>query len=157
MRREKRVWIYAGLGVPQGTALVRKGPVGPPAGGLRILLAGREEAQGLVAPLARLASDAGVSLRVDHRPGTTARDWADNPWLSQHLLTFRPTAVFFVADPSDVAAARKLAAIVARAGVPLLWLTPGPSTAKGALSVPARDLTASGYAAWAGQAWAMVR
>jgi hypothetical protein len=156
MRREKRVWIYAGLGVPRGTALVRKPDGGRGFDGRRVLLVGRDEAYGLSAPLARLAADSGVSFRVDFRRGTSAMDWAENQWLDHHLRNFRPTSVFFVADLSDSVAAKKVAAKVRLAGAPLLWLTPG-FHGRRPWSVPARDLTVSGYAAWAGQAWAMLQ
>lgn len=162
MRREKRVWIYAGLGVPPGAALVRTHESLPGlADGRRVLVVGCEAAHGLVPPMARLAADSGFSLKVDHRRSTT-RDWAQRPWLDHHLASYQPTVVFVVADPADEMSAHLIRRKVSFHRKPIFWMTPpgaakSPDPTASQVVIPARDLTASGYAAWAGRAWSMVK
>lgn len=155
MRGRKRAWIYAGLGVPEGRALVR--PVAPHAyDPARVLLAGTDEGRGLVAPLSRLAAENHTALKVDCRIGATSGDWAVNDWLDQHLAVFRPTTVLFVGDRRFAGAiTEKVNA--GEGDARLLWLAPSGSRAVERVEVAvvvARSGTASGYAAWAGQAWA---
>lgn len=158
MRRAKRVWIYAGLGVPEGAALVRCRESLPRAvDGRRVLLVGGDETVGLVPPMTRLVTDTGGSLRVEHRAGTETADWARGPWLPFHLEHYDPTVVFLVASPTDQLSAKRIRHLMKARGVPLFWMVrPGVALRSDPRVIPARDLTASGYAAWAGQAWSMV-
>jgi hypothetical protein len=159
MRRKKRVWIYAGLGVPKGAALVRRVAALPVrADSRRALLMGQLEVQGLVAPMARLAADSGATLRVDTRAGTAA-EWSQSKRLEHHLSIFDPTVVFLVADPRDeVSVFRIRRKMQEHPAAALFWLIPPQvRAAPHPRFIPARNLTAAGYAAWAGQAWRMVK
>lgn len=155
MRADKRLWIYSGLGVPEGVALVRR----PPRRKLerRVLLVGGLRARQLAPLVARLAQGAGASLHVDSRPGASTRDWAATDWLPTHLAVYRPTHVLLVLDPRDVLARRVIRAKVRRAGGETFWLVP-PGVPHEAsprfIAAPGDD--ARSLAAWAAKAWGVV-
>jgi len=155
MRSEKRLWIYSGLSVPEGVALVR-----PPVKRIRsvrnVLLIGGWHAQGLFPPMSRLALDSGVALHVDSRD-SSARDWAKKDWLKSHLKSFRPKIVFLALDPSDDLARQAIKARVRSSGADLFWLVPYGIDYKRSfryLHAPNDDV--EGFAAWAADAWTMV-
>lgn len=155
MRAEKRFWIYAGLGVPEGVALVRRPDRGSAAD--RIMLVGSAELQPIVAPLSSLVQDRGSALHVDLREASLRR-WAEADWLDSHLSVFRPTAVMLGLDPRDSLARQAVRARVRRAGAKDLWLVP-PGVAWRATRryLPAPELNAKGYALWAARALAMIK
>ena len=155
MRPAKRYWIYSGLGVPEGAGLVRRPNRRSAAD--RIILLGHTSLQGLVAPLSSLLADRGSILHVDLRDATL-RDWAKHDWLTGHLAAFRPTAVFLALDPRDSMAKQSVRNRVRKAGAVDVWLVPpGISWAATRRYVPAPDLNARGYAAWASRALAVVK
>lgn len=156
MRGDKRRWIYAGLAVPPDAALVRR-PFQPMVY-QRVLIVGGPYVHALLAPMTRLASDSSTALSVDARPLATIRDWANKPWLTQHLFTFRPTIVFLVLDPRDVVARRVIKERIRRGGARDHWLVPPGVPHRGsARFISSPKVNASGVAEWAARAWSIVR
>ena len=157
MRVEKRLWIYAGLAVPEGVGFARRVVPHRSLARRRILLVGDRYAEGIIPPLAQLADGAGASLRIDLKSGAEARDWAKNGWLSAHLSIFCPTVVLLALDPRDMLASRRLRAKITGARAEEFWMVP-PSvpwlTSPRFISIPRRSV--EGHAAWAGRAWTML-
>jgi hypothetical protein len=155
MRAAKRFWIYSGLGVPEGVALVRRTDRG--SASKRILLIGGTEMQGLTLPLASLMVNSNSALHIDLRDASL-RQWASNDWLNSHLAVFRPTAVFVALDPRDSLARQAVRARIRRHGARDVWLVPpGIPWHAARRYVPAPELNAEGYALWAGRALSVVK
>ena len=155
MRRAKREWIYVGLAVPHGAALVR--PSRRTGDGLptRVLLAGGPNAELLRTPLSGLAEGALVELDILVRTEPTASEWAAGGWLPAALVASHPEAVLLALDVDDLYAAAGLAALVTGFGASLVWLPEsGPDVPYLSVRAPSGGkLTASEYASWAGAAW----
>ena len=152
MQQDKRLWIYGGLGVPEGVALVKR-PLGARRRA-RVLFAGNESGRPLVPVLKRLAADSGASLSVDLRANTSARQWLAEPWLAEQLARLRPTTVFFALDPRDVLARRSIHERVRRAGGADFWLAaPGILQRSTPRFISGRASDARSLAAWAASAW----
>jgi hypothetical protein len=162
MRAAKRQWIYAGLAVPAGVALVRRSALGqsaaPPG---FVLLVGDERALAIAAPLEDLTSASPTQLAVRVRPGSSASDWAVDGSFTDDLRRMRPDVVLFALPVDDP---RSVAALVARArrgGAAPWWLPPPGRTVLGAFALPAplwvvsssRPMSVGTYAAWAGAIW----
>jgi len=156
MRTEKRLWIYSGLSVPEGVALVR--PAVKRLKSVReVLLVGDWHAQGLFPPMARLAADSRVDFHMDARVGSSLRDWAKKDWLKVHLKSFEPKIVFIAIDPSDELARQAVKSRVKRSRAEVFWLVPfgiGCKRSNRYLSAPSDDI--GGFAAWAARAWSVV-
>jgi len=155
MRAAKRFWIYSGLGVPDGVALVRRPERG--SARQRVLFIGSPETQGIVPPLSSLVADHGGAMHADVRP-TTLRQWAENDWLSSHLQVFRPTSVLIGLDPRDSLARQVVRGRIRQAGARDVWLVPPriPWVATRRY-LPAPELSVKGYALWAARAFAVVK
>lgn len=133
VKTDKRQWVYGGLGMPRGAAVVR----GPAARrrqlGRVLVLIGGVTAQALGAPLARLATASGRELHV-FAGAVTA------PLLAR-ITAIRPALVLLVsARPYELSPQLK--------ALPHAWLS--------AVSFPrhsGRVGTALWYAAWAGHIW----
>ena len=156
MRAEKRFWIYSGLGVPEGVALVRR-----PRRSLardRVLLLGKQEVvQALTPLLARLAEDAAGDLIARHQEGST-RSWVTEGWLSAALAECDPTLVFLAMDPTDVLARRAIRARLRRAKAEEFWLIPpGVSVQPSSRFIASEGTDARSLAAWAARAWSVTR
>jgi hypothetical protein len=155
MRQDKRLWIYGGLGIPEGVALVKR-PVAPRP--MRVLFVGNESGRPLVPILRQLAEDSRAPFTVDLRRRSSVRQWLAEPWLFEHLAHLRPTTVFFALDPRDVLGRRAIHERVRRAGGADFWLAaPGilsRSTPR-FIAAPASD--ARSLAAWAARAWNAAR
>lgn len=156
MKTEKRSWIYTGLGVPDGVALVA-----PPRKNLpqaRVLLVGNEDALGLVAPMEQLAADDKQLFHTELSIGSSLKEWThqtESKKLGLALTVFRPTVVLVVLDPRDTLLRQLLSSRVRRAQANDLWLVPpGISWRPTKRFIPATDTSVHGYAAWAGRAWA---
>jgi hypothetical protein len=155
MRRAKQEWIYIGLAVPHGAALVRASSFAQNAMPTRVLLAGGPSAELLRMPLSQLASGAMVELDILVREETTASAWAMGGWLPQALVSSNPEAVMLALEVDDVYAAASLVALAAGYGAKVVWL-PESGEDPPYLSVRAPQggkLTAAEYASWAGAAW----
>ena len=153
MRRAKREWIYVGLAVPEGAALVRRADPRPrPA---RVLLAGGPSAELLRTPLYELAQGALVRLDTAIRREATASAWLGGGWLAPALVRFTPECVLLSVAVDDGYAAASLGALVSGFGAALVWM-PSSGLDVPSPSVRAPDggrLTATAYASWAGAAW----
>ena len=162
MLAAKRQWIYSGLGVPRGMALVR--PTAPRAA-LRelhtVVLCGGSRVPALAVPLGALASGDGVRLTTLYHPGTTAADWAREPGFPAYLRSLHPAAVLYLLSPDDPRYDAALTAAAQSAGAEVRWMPPPGATRTGRETVPApSSILKSGagfsvgtYAAWAGAAW----
>jgi len=161
MRVEKRQWVYQGLGVPEGVGLVRRPSsrrLTDSAMTRRLLLCGEQLVKEILPPLARLASDGGMSIHVDARPGKSAHEWAKQGWLRAHLVTFQPTVVLLALDPRDLLARRLIDLRIARAGADLLWVVPHEIECPqeiGFFAAPSSSVTA--MAGWVGRLWADIK
>jgi hypothetical protein len=158
LRLRHRRWVYEGLDIPEGMALVRrespkKRPPPP-----QLLVVGDEVAQAVGPPLTRLARDAGVAILVQGRPGLPAESWLEQGWIVSAVGRCLPDLLLLAfmsgQDPDTM---DKLAVA---AGCPALWLSPDPAEATKVVTpvhLPAAPdtmaPTALGYAAWAGRAW----
>ncbi len=94
MRARKLLWIYAGIPVDAGMALVR--PWHPPrrlAPGARLLLVGDQSVLGIAPPMARLARENDVAFLADGRAKSRFEEWATQPWLAEAVAKFQPTLV----------------------------------------------------------------
>jgi hypothetical protein len=152
MRAEKREWIYAGLGLPEGIGLVR--PVRRrPKVVKSVLVIGNDTLPiaSVLPPLKKLLGN--QPLAADIRPRTTATIWVQAPWLRNNLLRFRPSHVLVALDPnSDGQARRLIDGALGQAGAQSIWLTRPGVFAQGAISAPHRH-NAAEVAAWAGRIW----
>lgn len=155
MQAAKRFWIYSGLGVPEGVALVRR-PERLSAE-RRVLLVAAPQVQGIVPPLSSLVAGHGGAMHADVRPATL-RQWAENDWLTSHLSVFRPTSVFVGLDPRDPLARQVVSGRIRRAGARDIWLVPPrvPWVATRRY-LPAPEPNVEGYARWAAQAFAVIK
>lgn len=155
MRAAKRFWIYHGLGVPEGVALVRK-PERARAK-QRVLLVGSAQIQGIVPPISSLVVGHEGQMHTDLR-SATLRDWARHDWLATHLAVFRPTSVLVGLDPRDVLARRVVRGRILRSGAMDVWLVP-PTVPWFQTSryLPAPEQNAEGFALWAARAFAVVK
>lgn len=155
MRVAKRFWIYSGLGVPEGVALVKRPNRG--RADKRIVLIGGSVIQGLALPMSSLVTDSDSALHIDIRDASL-RDWAEHDWLKSHLQVFRPTVVFVALDPRDSLARQCVRGRIRRAGAKDVWLVPpGISWCATKRFVPAPELNAEGFALWAASALAVVK
>lgn len=156
MRSAKRLWIYAGLGVPEGVALVRR-PRRSRAT-RRVLLVGDPYVVGaLTPPLARLAQDAGAMLHIDGKEGST-RAWATEGWLPAALAAFNPTTVLLALDPRDVLARRAIRARIRRSKAEEFWLVPpGVPAQPSGRFIASEGTDARSVAAWAARAWSVTQ
>jgi hypothetical protein len=155
MRAAKRFWIYSGLGIPEGVALV-----GRPARSTaerRVLLIGAPAVQGIVPPLSLLVAGHGGAMHVDVRRATL-RQWAENDWLTSHISVFRPTSVFVGIDPRDSLARQLISGRIRRGGAQDVWLVP-PQVPWVATRrhLPAPESSVEGYALWAARAFAVIK
>lgn len=160
LRLRHRRWVYGGLDVPEGKALVR-GP-GEPAEEPRLpqqlLVMGDEVARAVGAPLMRLARDAEVGLLVVSQAGHPAEAWLEHGWIVSAVGRCLPDLVIFAfLAGQDPATIERLAMAT---GAPALWLSPEPAHATErvtpvhlATTPDTMAPTAFGYAAWAGKAW----
>jgi hypothetical protein len=155
MRAAKRFWIYSGLGVPEGVALVRR-PERSSAE-RRVLLVGMPEMQGIVPPLSSLVAGHDGAMHADLRRATL-RQWAANDWLTSHLNVYRPTSVFVGLDPRDSLARQLVRGRIRRAGARDVWLVPPRipwvTTRR---YLPAPESSVEGYALWAARAFAVIK
>lgn len=182
---DKKSWLYAGLALAAGVGVVSilsrpAEGVGAverrPSAGKRVLLVGDSLAVGLGPPLKRLASDRGVGVAYDGKPGTSVADWASLPTIEKDLKRDRFDLVLVCVAGSPEASAsalqRDMIAVVRKAsaaGAKVVWVQPPGApqpahAASAALGVPvfptsALDVplgpdgvhpTAIGYAGWAG-------
>lgn len=153
MHGDKRLWIYAGLAVPEGIGLVKL-PVMAAPRARRVLLVGDDRGRPLVPVLRRLAADSGARLQSDLRRGSTPRQWLSSGRLVAQLARFRPGAVLVALDPRDVVARRSLHEQVRRAGALDVWLVPpGLLRRSQGRFVAAQAADARSLAAWAARAW----
>lgn len=101
----------------------------------RLLLIGDSLAVGLRAPLAALASSAGVPFEGHGTVNTRIDQWADNAKLADYLATFKPTHVLVSLGTNDekvgtgwaAKEAPKLHALldeIRHAGAEVLWIGP---------------------------------
>lgn len=159
LRLRHRRWVYGGLDVPDGKALVR--PAGQPAGPSlprQMLVVGDEVARAVGAPLMRLARDAEVGLLVVSHAGQPAESWLEHGWIVSAVGRCLPDLVLFAfLAGQDPATIERLATAT---GAPALWLSPDPAHATDLVTpvhLPTTPdtmaPTAFGYAAWAGKAW----
>lgn len=155
MQAAKRFWIYSGLGVPEGVALVRRPQRS--AAERRVLLVGGPEMQGIVPPLSSLVAGHDGAMHVDFR-AATLRQWAQGDWLASHLSVFRPTSVFVGLDPRDSLARQVVRGRIRRAGARDVWLVPPriPWVATRRY-LPAPESSVEGFALWAAQAFAVIK
>jgi hypothetical protein len=160
MRAAKRQWIYTGLAVAPGVAIVRRSAPRPrrlPAGPL--LLVGDETARALATPLGDLATK--TILVARYVPGSTAVDWARDALLDAELRQLRPRHVLYAMSGEDPLAVTALTSKARRAGATPTWLArfeqhaPLGNTVLPPLAAarPGQPLTAGTYAAWAGAIW----
>jgi hypothetical protein len=156
MRRAKREWIYVGLGVPEGAALVR--PSGPRPRPARVLLAGGPSAELLRTPLAELAEGALVRLDTAIRRESTASAWLSGGWLAPALVRYAPECVLLSLSIDDGVAAATLGALVSGFGSALVWMpASGPEAPSPSVRAPsAGKLNATATASWAGAAWSAI-
>lgn len=116
-----RTWLYAGLLLGGGVALVKVIHAGPTIKrGERLLLVGDSLAVGLAPPLGQLARDNGVLFESAGKVGSTVGEWASpssalNAVLRQKLLQ-KPAVVLVSLGTNDEA----LTLDKARAEVPAL-------------------------------------
>jgi hypothetical protein len=150
MRGEKRRWIYTGLGLPAGIALVRHARERSERPS-RLLLMGGEVARALAPPLGRLARDARVELVLELRPGVRPQEWLERGWMVTAIELFQPELTLVGLEPHA-----PLEAELSKLATPVMWLSPErhlpqmhPAGAPGTM----RPDTASGYAAWAAAVW----
>lgn len=162
MQAAKRLWIYAGLAVPEGVALVRRGRPRPAALRPRlVLLVGDETARRLAAPLDDLAAGSATHIVVCARDGSSATEWAADGSFAAQLERIMPGAVLYALDGTDVRAVAALMARPRRLGAEGWWLPPPGRTVIGVRSVPpplwalraGRAASVGTYAAWAGSIW----
>lgn len=163
MRAAKRQWIYTGLAVPRGVALVRRTPARPEqARRGTIVLVGDETAHALATPLSDLAKDAGTPFVARYAPRSTALDWSTDAVLESQLQRLRPSHVLYAMDGQDARAVVLLATKAQRVGARPQWLaTPGRPVAPFVDTMrppfgvvqPGRPMTVGIYAAWAGAIW----
>ena len=155
MRAAKRLWIYSGLGVPEGIALVRR-PLRRRTT-KRILLVGNPKMRGIVPPLSSLVTDHNGVMSTDLRDATL-RQWAENDWLDSHLRVFRPSSVLIGLDPRDRLARWVLSRRIRRYGARDIWLVP-PKVPWAATSrfLPAPVLNVKGFALWAAKAFDVIK
>jgi hypothetical protein len=155
MRAAKRLWIYSGLGVPDGVALVRRPERS--AAERRVLLIGAPTVQGVALPLSSLVAGHGGSVHVDIRDATL-RQWARSDWLKSHLTVHRPTSVVVGLDPRDSLARQLVSGRIRRAGARDVWLVPPRiqwvTTRR---FLPAPQPSVEGYALWAARAFAVIK
>jgi hypothetical protein len=163
MRAAKRQWIYTGLAVPRGVAVVRRTPPraqrGPHGS---IVLVGDESAHALATPLNDLAGDAHTTFVARYAPQSTASNWASDAVLDSQLQNLRPAHVLYAMDGQDARAVIALVAKARLAGAKALWLSlpgrpaaPFVDTMRPPLWVvrPGLPMTVGTYAAWAGAIW----
>lgn len=158
MRPNKRIWLFGGLTVPDGVALVRPRPP-EDSRTPRVLLCGGDQVAPLATVLERLVTDCGGVFASELRADSTSDDWLRHGWLEKRCQDFAPTAVLLALEPAASVADQVLKKLAdqafkglgfAHAGAPgarLMWL---PSPAGSGLS-------ARTYASWAARALAMVR
>lgn len=157
----KRQWIYSGLGVPRGVALVRRpSSRSPLTERSTVVLCGGTHASALAVPLGELVRGAGATLVVRVKPGSTPADWAAEPALPAELRALRPAAVLYALCPSDRRSRAALSAAARSTGAAVRWLAPPGDSGRGAETVVAplyvvslSGLSVGTYAAWAGAAW----
>lgn len=169
MHRDKRRWIYAGLAVPPGVAVAARSM--PHFGADRLLLLGGDAAAGLGPPLGRLARDAGLSLRVDSRRGSTPADWRKRGWARPLVAAAEPSLVLVALEQGPDAALLD-AELRAAAAVNTIWLSaerksmwdrtvqPPPHMSRTVHTGACGGTmvhTAAGYAAWAASVWQALR
>lgn len=158
LRLRHRRWVYEGLDIPEGKALVRGTPRPHRSPPPQLLVVGDEVAQAVGPPLTRLSRDAGVAILVQGRPGKGARAWLEEGWIVSAVARCLPDLLvlaFMVGQEAEV-----MDQLAALAGCPALWMSPEPVEATEAVTpvhlAAAPDTmspTAFGYAAWAGKAW----
>lgn len=155
MQAAKRFWIYSGLGVPDGVALVRRPERGTAK--RRVLLVGGPEMQDIMPALSSLIAGHDGAIHADFRQATL-RQWAENDWLTSHLSVFRPTSVFIGLDPRDSLARQVVRGRVHRSGARDVWLVP-PKVPWVATRryLPAPEPSVKGYALWAARAFAVIK
>lgn len=162
MLAAKREWIYSGLAVPPGLALVRPvGPRAPVAEGSSVLLCGSSVTTALAVPLGALARGDGVDLHVLAEDGTDAADWSKRPGFPGYLRRLKPAAVLYVLSPEDRRAVKALTLAARSAGAEVRWLAPPGARLSGEgivpapidIDDPAGQMSVGMYAAWAGAAW----
>jgi len=162
MRAAKRQWIYAGLAVPQGVALVGHARTRPQKrSARRILLVGDDHARGIATPLADLSVGSGTTLVVRSRKSSQAADWLTDELFWTGLSSIRPDAVLFSLDAADGASAAALARRAGRSVAVVRWLPPPGRRVEGLPSVPAplwllrpeQRMSVGRYAAWAAAIW----
>jgi lysophospholipase L1-like esterase len=155
----------------------------PIRAGDRLLLVGDSLAQGLAAPLKRLAADGSVNATSDGRVGTRIDQWAQQTWLQTDLQS-SPTFVLVSLGTNDMKLANALSErplldqLLARlraSNARVVWILPPtmPFPDPGVRAMIAdtgvllfrSDLlaiargpdsihpTAAGYAGWAGSIW----
>lgn len=159
LRLRHRRWVYGGLDVPDGKALVRTTGV-PEDRAMpgQLLVVGDEVARAVGAPLMRLARDAQVALLVVAHVGAPAEAWLEHGWIVSAVGRCLPDLVLFAfMAGQDPATIDRLATAT---GAPALWLSPDPAHATDWVTpvhLPTTPdtmaPTAFGYAAWAGKAW----
>lgn len=161
MRGEKRRWLYSGITVPRGIALVRRPVRRVATAATRVLLIGGPVAQHIAPALGRIAREARVDFLLDARPAATTLDWHSRGWLANHLATFSPAVVLIGLDPT-LPGMRRVEASVRGIGATPLWLPSGPAALRNSLPATTLHLpvgkdrmtpTAAGYAAWAEAVW----
>lgn len=141
MDPRKRSWIWGGLGLASSAhGLVTEAKKGAEVGkgclrrGARLLAIGDATARGLSPALRQMSLDQGVLFRTDGRPKTTIADWAEEPWLAEHLRAYPATLTVISLGLADLTTETDLAFDLARIartlrttlprGVPAVWILP---------------------------------
>ncbi len=134
-----RTWIYAGLLIAGGAALVKVlGRAPTIKRGERLLLVGDSLALGLAPPLGQLAKENGVLFRVVGKTGSTVGQWAGATSLNAELvraLAEKPAVVLVSLGTNDEALStesaraelpqlERLIALIEASGAELGWIGP---------------------------------
>lgn len=155
MHPRKRRWLQVGLGVPEGSALVRNATrQGRFDSRDRVLVLGGSFAGALAIPLQSLAALSRSELTVDTRAGDETEGWLTGGLLVKDLLAHRPTGVVLATRHGEPEIGLSATQLIAAFGAKQVWVSDGgelPGSTPVLVSphgASARHLASLGAAAW---------
>jgi hypothetical protein len=156
MQDDRRLWIYAGLAIPEGVAAARASVYRTePSRGAALIGDDRRDIMALLQALSRLPLHRSGGLSIDLRPGTDLSTWLSNGWIEEHPLIPLCDVVLVALSPDDQELAYQAQEQILAQGAKAIWLPPAGIFAPDSIAAPMRG-TAAEIASWAGRVFELL-
>jgi hypothetical protein len=158
VQQSKREWVYRGLAVPPGSALVRSSTAHGEKAPRSVVFAGGAWAEPLRVPLSDMADGSKSLLSVFLREESSVEEWITRGWLAEAAASLPGVDAVLLGLTVDPKTLRLVLPFPLRSRI--VWLlSPGAMASEAVTVDPPRGgmLTASEYASWAGSAWQALR